>query len=82
VPLFQTSSGKTRVHIVGLAPEGLDFAVDVAGNSLEAHLSDQSYALWGGDFLRRLRPPEATSSQDGDTTIVQNTVTLDPAAGR
>jgi len=31
---------------------------------------------------RHLRPPAATSSQDGDTTLMENTVMLDPAAGR
>jgi hypothetical protein len=60
----------------------MDFSVDVRGTSLEAHLVDQSYTLLDGAFLQRLRPPEATSSQDGDTTIVENAVTLDPAAGR
>jgi len=80
IPLF-AQNGMTRLHVVGLAPQGMDFAVDVHGTSLEAHLFDESYALPGGEFLQRLRPREATSSQDGDTTIVQNTVKLDPAAG-
>ena len=82
IPLFATPKGMTRLHVVGLAPQGMDFAVDVRGGALEAHLFDESYALPGGEFLQSLRPREATSSQDGDTTIVQNTVTLDPAAGR
>jgi len=82
VPLFDTQNGMTRLHVVGLKPQGMDFAVDVHGTSLEAHLFDQSYSLPGGEFLQRVRPRVATSSQDGDTTIVQNTVTLDPAAGR
>jgi hypothetical protein len=82
MPLFETQNGMTRLHVVGLKPQGMDFAVDVRGTSLEAHLFDQSYALPGGEFLQRLRPREATSSQDGDTTIVQDTVKLDPTAGR
>lgn len=82
IPLFKTENGMMRLHVVGLAPQGLDFALDVSGTSLEAHLFDQSYSLPGGEFLQRLRPPEATSSQDGDTTVVQNTVELHPAAGR
>jgi hypothetical protein len=82
VPLYETQNGMTRLHVVGLQPQGLDFAVDVRGSSLEAHLIDQDYTLAGGEFLKHLRPPEATSSQDGDTTIVEDTVTLDPAAGR
>jgi hypothetical protein len=81
VPLLDTQNGMTRLHVVGLKPQGMDFAVDVRGTSLEAHLFDQSYSLPGGEFLQRVRSREATSSQDGDTTIVQNTVTLDPAAG-
>jgi hypothetical protein len=82
MPLFDAKNGETRLHVVGLAPSGMDFAVDVRGNSLQAHLFDQSYALPGGEFLQRLRLREATSSQDGDTTIVQGTVMLDPTAGR
>jgi hypothetical protein len=82
IPLFETPSGMTRLALVGLAPQGMDFAVEARGKSLEAHLLDQSYVLAGGEFLQRSRPREATSSQDGDTTIVQNAVTLDPAAGR
>jgi hypothetical protein len=82
IPLFKTQNGMTRLHVIGLAPQGLNFAVNVRGTSLEAHLFDQSFSLPGGEFLQRTRSPEATSSQDGDTTVVQNTVHLDPAAGR
>jgi len=32
--------------------------------------------------LQRARPQDATSSQDGDVTVVHRTVTLNPAAGR
>jgi len=35
-----------------------------------------------GKALQRARPQNATSSQDGDVTVVQRTVLLDPAAGR
>jgi inorganic pyrophosphatase len=35
-----------------------------------------------GKALQRARPQNATSSQDGDVTVVQRTVRLDPAAGR
>jgi hypothetical protein len=82
IPLFTASNGMTRLHLVGLGTEGLDFAVDAQGGSLEAHLLDQSFTLPGGEFLQRLRSLQATSSQDGDTTVVQRTVVLDPAAGR
>jgi hypothetical protein len=82
VPLNASQKDMTHLHVVGLQPQGMDFAVEVRGSSLEAQLFDQSYTLVGGEFLTHLRPPEATSSQDGDTTIVENAVTLDPAAGR
>jgi hypothetical protein len=82
VPLFTAQNGMTRLHVVGLEPQGMDFAIEVQGASLEAKLFDQSYSLPGGQFLQHLRSPEATSSQDGDTTIVQHTVMLDPTAGR
>jgi hypothetical protein len=82
VPLHEMENDMTRLRVVGLQPQGMDFAVEVRGTSLEARIFDQSYTLVGGEFLKRLRPPEATSSQDGDTTIVQTIVTLEPAAGR
>jgi hypothetical protein len=81
IALPEAQHDMTRLHLVGVPPQGIDFSVEVRGASLEAHLVDQSYGLPEGESLRRLRPPEATSSQDGDTTLVQNTVTLDPAAG-
>jgi hypothetical protein len=46
---------------------------------------DQSYGLpegSAGASLQQARPPNATSSQEGDITVVQHTVLLDPAAGR
>jgi hypothetical protein len=47
---------------------------------------DVSYGLPAelpdGKALQRARPKNATSSQDGDVTVVQRTVRLDPAAGR
>jgi Peptidase family M28 len=82
IPLYETQNGMTRLFLVGFPSQGMDFAIDVRGTSLEASMFDQSYGLPGGEFLQRARPQEATSSQDGDTTIVQNTVVLDPAAGR
>jgi hypothetical protein len=82
VPLYESPSGMTHLIVAGLAPQGMDFAVEVHGTSLTAQVFDQSSGLPEGESLRRLRPPEATSSQEGDTTIVQNTVTLVPAAGR
>ena len=43
---------------------------------------DQSYAFPQGQSLPRARPSNATSSQDGDLTVVHRTVSLDPAADR
>lgn len=82
IPLFTAHDGTTRLHLVGLGPRGLDFAVDVHGGSLSSRLFDQSFTLEGGEFLQRVRSREATSSQEGDTTVVQSTVLLAPAAGR
>jgi len=51
-----------------------------------AQVFDESYDLPGelpvGNKLQQARPKNATSSQDGDITVVQRTVRLDPAAGR
>jgi hypothetical protein len=53
---------------------------------LAVQVFDQSFglpdAVSAGRSLQRARPPNATSSQDGDSTVVQRTVLLDPAAGR
>ncbi len=75
--------GATRLDFVGLASEGVEFGIDAAGAApLSVQVYDRSYDFTAGEFLRRARPPEATSSQGGDVTVVHRTVSLHPAAGR
>jgi hypothetical protein len=53
---------------------------------MTVQVADESYELPGdlpeGKKLQQARPKNATSSQDGDVTMVQRTVRVDPAAGR
>jgi hypothetical protein len=60
------------------------FSLDAAGQPpLMVQVLDQSDDLpEEGGILRRARPPNATSSQDGDLTVVHRTATLYPAADR
>jgi hypothetical protein len=81
--LSRLKSGATLLDVVGLPAAGVEFSVDVAGSQPAAvQVFDQSYELAEGRNLQRLRPPNATSSQDGDLTVAHRTVSLDPAAGR
>ena len=81
--LYKTRNGATILGIVGLPPAGAEFSIDAAGHEpLAVQIFDQSYELPGGEFLLRARPLDATSSQDGDLTVVHRTVSLSPAAGR
>ena len=81
--LHRLRSGATRLEVVGLSPADVEFSINAAGQApLTVQVFDQSYEFDEGKFLQRARPIEATSSQDGDLTVVHRTVTLDPAAGR
>jgi hypothetical protein len=82
--LIQLKSGATLLDIVALPAGGVEFSVDAAGQQpVSIQVFDQSYALpEEGQALQRARPANATSSQDGDLTVVHRTVSLDPAAGR
>jgi Peptidase family M28 len=66
--------------------EGLQFGIDAKSVPVAIQFFDQSYglpeALAQGKALLESRPLNATSSQDGDVTVVQRTVRLNPAAGR
>jgi len=78
-------SGATRFGVAGMSPAGLDFGIDAAASHAAVQVFDQSYGLpeaSKGASLQRARPQNATSSQEGDITVVQHTVLLDPAAGR
>jgi hypothetical protein len=81
--LSRLKSGATLLDMVGLPAAGAEFSADVAGSQpVAVQVFDQSYELAEGRNLQRLRPPNATSSQDGDLTVAHRTVSLDPAAGR
>src|SRR5579859_800493 len=79
-------SGNTVLTISGLPPEGLQFGFDTTATALPVMVFDQSHGLPDelsqGKALQQARPKNATSSQDGDVTVVQRTVLLVPAAGR
>jgi hypothetical protein len=81
--LTRLESGATLLDMVGLPAAGVEFSVDVSGSlPVSVQVFDLSYELAEGGNLQRLRPPNATSSQDGDLTVAHRTVSLDPAAGR
>jgi Peptidase family M28 len=82
--LDRLKSGETLLDVVGLPAGGVEFSVDAAGwQPVSIQVFDQTYAFpEQGQALQRARPTNATSSQDGDLTVVHRTVSLDPAAGR
>jgi len=93
-----TSSGPLRVKLqslrngssVAIAPgiseTGLRFSIQAPAAPMSVQIFDETYGLPvdlpDGKALQQARPKNATSSQDGDITVVQSTVRLDPAAGR
>jgi len=83
--LHTLSNGSTVLLAPGMPETGLRFGIDAAA-PLTVQVFDENYALpdelSDGKALQRARPQTATSSQDGDVTVVQRTVRLDPAAGR
>jgi Peptidase family M28 len=84
--LGKLRSGATLLDLVGLPAAGVEFSVDTLGPApVAVQVFDQSYELADvaeGRSLQRARPINATSSQDGDLTVVHRTVSLDPTAGR
>jgi hypothetical protein len=83
VKLNKLRSGATFLDIVSLPAAGVDIGVDAAGRQRVAvQVFDQSYDFPAGGTLQRARPPNATSSQDGDLTVVHRAVSLYPAADR
>jgi hypothetical protein len=81
--LHRLRSGATLLDIVSLPADGVEFSVDAAGPlPVAVQVFDQSYDFPEGGTLQRARPPNATSSQDGDLTVVHRTVSLYPAADR
>ena len=79
-------NGSTAALALGLTDAGLRFSVKAPGEPMTAQVFDESYALPeelpDAKKLQQARPKNATSSQDGDITVVQRTVHVDPAAGR
>jgi Peptidase family M28 len=81
--LNKLRSGATLLDIVSLPAAGVDISVDAAGRLPAAvQIFDQSYDFPAESTLRRSRPANAISSQDGDLTVVHRTVSLHPAADR
>jgi hypothetical protein len=81
--LKKLRSGATLLDIVALPAAGVEFSVDTAGRlPMAVQVFDLSYDFPQGATLQRARPPNATSSQDGDLTVVHRTVSLYPAADR
>ncbi len=79
-------NGGTIMLAPAIPGAGLQFWVNAPAEPMAAQVFDESYGLSpdlaDGKKLQRSRPKNATSSQDGDITVVQRTVRLDPAAGR
>jgi Peptidase family M28 len=84
--LHTLRSGDTALVLADIPSAGITFGIDAAAAPITVQVFDQSYGLPKelpqGKALQQARPQNATSSQDGDVTLVQRTVRLDPAAGR
>jgi hypothetical protein len=80
VKLRKMSSGASLLDIVDLPAAGVEFSFDAAGSRpVRMQILDQSFELPAeGAALRGARPLNATSSQDGDITVVHRTVSLEP----
>jgi hypothetical protein len=77
--LHRLSSGATLADFVGLPAAGVEFSFDAVGQvPLAIQVFDQSFDFSGEANLMRARTPNATSSQDGDVTVVHRTVSLGP----
>ncbi len=80
---YTLHGGATLLDIFGLPAEGVNLSFDAAEEQPAVlQVFDQSYGLAEGGILQRARSAEATSSQDGDVTVVHRTVSLNPAADR
>jgi Peptidase family M28 len=72
--------GWKMMEDVTMPAEGVDISFNAPNAApLEAYVIDESYALpTEGAFLRTARPADATTSDDGDTTIVSRRVEIRP----
>jgi hypothetical protein len=86
VTLQRLASGATRLKVTAIPPGGADFALNAGPGATSLLVFDESDGLPqhlpAGYALQQARPQDATSSQDGDATMVQRTVVLLPATGR
>jgi Peptidase family M28 len=86
VALPTLRNGATRLTVTGLPTAGMEFAIDSAAAPGAVQIFDESYGLPGelptSAALEHARPQNATSSQDGDVTMIGRTVKIGPAAGR
>ena len=84
--LNKLRGGATVFVVADIPSAGLQFGIDSAAAPISVQVFDLSYGLPPelpeGQALQQARPQNATSSQDGDVTVVQRTVRLNPAAGR
>jgi hypothetical protein len=75
--LQKLGSGATVLYIRNLPPEGLVFSIDSSA-ALQARVLDESPGLpinlQQGKALQSSRPQNATSTQDGDVTVLGRTV--------
>ncbi len=80
------ANGATRMDAVDLPAAGMDMVLDAAAGRFTAQVFDQTPGLPAelplAAALVAARRGNAVSSQDGDVTVVQHTVSLDPAADR
>ena len=74
-----TRTGWSVIRLAGLPAQGVDITFSTAAQPFDITLVDESYGLPEfGRTLQLARSDEAAASQDGDLTIVRQTVHLAP----
>jgi hypothetical protein len=85
VKLQMLRGGATLLAITGIPESGMAIGIDGVAD-FPVRVLDASYGLPAelplGRALQKSRPENATSTQDGDLTVLGRTVRLGPAAGR
>jgi Peptidase family M28 len=79
---YQLHGGGTLLDLIGLVDGAKVSFIAATDQPAVVQVFDQSYGLADGGLLQRARTADATSSQDGDVTVVHRTVSLNPAADR
>ena len=83
VELIRRDDGATQLSLVSVPGAGIDFSLDAVPRwPLAVQTFDESYGFTGSSALAQARGRNATSSREGDLTVVHRTVSLDPTAGR